>query len=352
MVSLTSWWLRRMVAVHQPFEEKLTFCWHNHFATSATKVRSARLMGGQNATLRRLGRTDFHTMTQAMLIDPAMLFWLDGEKNTVNGANENLAREFMELFALGHGDGYTEDDVRNGARALTGWRLDPNGAAVLRPGLHDQTSKTVLGVTGNLDQVGFGDAVLARPASAQFVATRTYHQFVSDNDPDSATLSRLVGAYGSGRDLSALMQTMFTDRSFTSSASTLVIGPVEWLVGVVRALGVAVADDAAAKKLLAVLRRLGQLPFYPPDVSGWPSGQAWMSTAAAGTRLQEAAALARTSDLSTVTDAATADRIDAVGYLVGVGRWSDRTVAALKAALGDPPTLVAIAVNSPEYIVH
>ena len=106
-------------------------------------------------------------MTQAMLIDPAMLFWLDGEKNTVNGANENLAREFMELFALGHGDGYTEDDVRNGARALTGWRIDPSGAAVLRPRLHDQTSKTVLGVTGNLDQVGFGDAVLARPASAR-----------------------------------------------------------------------------------------------------------------------------------------------------------------------------------------
>ena len=201
MVALTSWWLRRMVAVHEPFEEKLTLCWHNHFATSAAKVRVARLMAGQNATLRRLGRGDFHTLTQAMLIDPAMLVWLDGEKNTVKGANENLAREFMELFALGHGDGYTEDDVRNGARALTGWRLDPSGAAVLRPWLHDQTSKTVLGVTGNLDQVGFGDAVLARPASAQFVATRTYRQFVSDNDPDAATVSRLVASYGSGRNL-------------------------------------------------------------------------------------------------------------------------------------------------------
>ena len=352
MVALTSWWLRRMTAVQQPFEEKLTFCWHNHFATSAAKVRSARLMVAQNATLRRLGRSDFHTMTQAMLIDPAMLFWLDGEKNTVNGANENLAREFMELFALGHGDGYTEDDVRNGARALTGWRLDPSGAAVLRPRLHDQTSKTVLGVTGNLDQVGFGDAVLARPASAQFVVTRTYHQFVSDNDPDAATLSRLVAAYGSKRDLSALLQAMFTDRSFTSAANSLVIGPVEWLVGVVRALGVPVSDDAAAKKLLGVLRRLGQLPFYPPDVSGWPSGQAWMSTAAAGTRLQVAAQLARTADLSAVTEAGVADRIDAVGHQLGVGRWSDRTVAALKPQLSSPATLVAIAVNSPEYIVH
>ena len=358
MAALTSWWLRRMVAVHEPFEEKLTFCWHNHFATSAAKVRSASLMVAQNSSLRRLGRADFHTMTQAMLIDPAMLFWLDGEKNTVNGANENLAREFMELFALGHGDGYTEDDVRNGARALTGWRIDPSGAAVLKPRLHDETSKTVLGVTGNLDQVGFGDAVLARPASAAFVATRTYHQFVSDNDPDSATVARLVAAYGPGRDLNALLRTMFTDRSFVSAANSLVIGPVEWLVGVVRALAVPVSDDnaasdgIAAKKLLAVLRRLGQLPFYPPDVSGWPSGQAWMSTAAAGARLQVAAQLARTADLSAVTETGASDRIDAVGYHLGVGRWSDRTVAALKPQVANPATLFAIAVNSPEYIVH
>ena len=121
-------------------------------------------------------------------------------------------------------------------------------------------------------------------------------------------MARLVAAYGSGRDLSALLQTMFTDRSFGSAANSLVIGPVEWLVGVVRALAVPVSDDnaasdgIAAKKLLAVLRRLGQLPFYPPDVSGWPSGQAWMSTAAAGTRLQVAAQLARTADLSALTE--------------------------------------------------
>ena len=145
---------------------------------------------------------------------------------------------------------------------------------------------------------------------------------------------------------------MLTDRSFTSAADSLVIGPVEWLVGVIRALGVPIADDAAAKKLLAVLRRLGQLPFYPPDVSGWPSGQAWMSTAAAGTRLQVAAQLARTADLSAVTETGSSDRIDAVGYRLGVGRWSDRTVAALKPQLANPVTLLAIAVNSPEYLVH
>lgn len=352
LVALSSWWLRRMVAVPQPFEEKLTFCWHNHFATSATKVKSARLMGAQNDTLRRLGRGGFTVLAQAVLVDPAMLLWLDGEKNTVRGANENLAREFMELFALGHGDGYTEDDVRNGARALTGWRLDRDGRAELRPRLHDQTVKTVLGVTANLDQAGFAEAVLARPGSARFVVTRLYHQFVSDGDPDAATVARLASAYGSGRDLSALLQAMFTDASFAAAANSYVIGPVEWLVGVLRALDVPVSDDAAAKRLLGGLRRLGQLPFYPPDVSGWPSGQAWMSTAAAEARMQLAAKLAATADLSAITEAGAGDRIDAVGYRLGVGRWSARSVAALKPLANHPASLLAVAVNTPEYLVH
>jgi uncharacterized protein (DUF1800 family) len=352
MVALGSWWLRRMVAVHQPFEEKLTFCWHNHFATSATKVKSGALMGAQNDTLRRLGRGGFTAFAQAMLVDPAMLLWLDGQKNTVKGANENLAREFMELFALGHGDGYTEDDVRNGARALTGWRIDAAGHAEFRPQLHDQTTKTVLGVTANLDQVGFANAVLARPVSAQFVATRLYHQFVSNGDPDGATVARLISAYGSGRDLHALMQTMLTDPSFAGAADSYVIGPVEWLVGVLRALGMPVPDDATAKRLLAGLRRLGQLPFFPPDVSGWPSGQAWMSTAAAETRMQVASKLTATADLSGIAEVAVGERIDAVGYRLGVGRWSARSLAALKPVAAKPGTLLAVAVNTPEYLVH
>ena len=352
MAALSAWWLRRMVAVHQPFEEKLTFCWHNHFATSATKVRSGTLMGVQNDTLRQLGRGAFTALAQAMLIDPAMLVWLDGEKNTVKGANENLAREFMELFTLGHGDGYTEDDVRAGARALTGWRIDPAGRAALRPRLHDRSVKTVLGRTADMDQAGFADAVLARPASAGFLATRLHHQFVSDGDPDDRTLARYVSAYGPGRDLNALLQTMLGDPSFAEAANTYVIGPVEWLVGVLRALSVPVTDDAAAKRLLAGLRRLGQLPFFPPDVSGWPSGQAWLSTAAAEARMQIATGVAAAADLSALTDVGIGDRVDAVGYRLGVGRWSPRSLAALEPLAGQPPTLMAVAVNTPEYLVH
>ena len=127
MTELSEWWLRRMVAVQQPIHEKLTLLWHNHFATSAQKVRFAAYMAAQNQKLRSLSLGDFRTLAYAMLTDAAMLRWLDAQTNTAKAPNENLAREFMELFTLGHGNGYTEDDVRQGARALTGWVIRPTG---------------------------------------------------------------------------------------------------------------------------------------------------------------------------------------------------------------------------------
>jgi uncharacterized protein (DUF1800 family) len=120
MHELTSWWVRRMVAVEEPVHEKLTFLWHNHFATSAQKVPVAEWMGQQNQTLRTLKLGDFRTLAVAMLSDAAMLYWLDGVSNTAAQTNENLSREFMELFTLGHANGYSEVDVREGARTLTG----------------------------------------------------------------------------------------------------------------------------------------------------------------------------------------------------------------------------------------
>lgn len=130
-VELSSWWVRRMVAVENPVGEKLTLLWHNHFATSVKKVRNSTLMAIQNEKLRTLCLGDFGTMAYAMLTDAAMLRWLDGPTNSVGAANENLAREFMELFALGHGNGYSEKDVKEGARALTGWYFERDGSTAV-----------------------------------------------------------------------------------------------------------------------------------------------------------------------------------------------------------------------------
>jgi uncharacterized protein (DUF1800 family) len=333
--SATAWWVRRMVAVEQPFAEKLTFCWHNHFATSAKKVKDANWMLAQNATLRTLGRGDFHALAYSMLTDAAMLRWLDGIKNTAKAPNENLAREFMELFTLGHGDTYTETDVREGARALTGWRIDKDGHPALRARLHDDGTKKVLGVSANLDAAGFCDAVLAVPGSARYVATRLWGQLVSNTPPSAAVLDRLATAYGAKRDLGALLTAMLTAPEFAAAHGTIVVTPVEWLVGVVRALRVPVKTDADAMKLVRVLRGLGQLPFYPPSVGGWPAGQAWLSTAAVDLRMQAATALARAGDLSAL-DGSSPSRVDAVAHLLGVSGWSPRSAAVLRTVASNP----------------
>ncbi|CAM5732196.1 hypothetical protein MAUB1S_02571 [Mycolicibacterium aubagnense] len=345
--TLSQWWVERMVSVQQPVHEKLTLLWHNHFATSARKVRAAGLMATQNQKLRAGALGDFRSLAYSMLTDPAMLRWLDGQQNTEKAANENLSREFMELFALGHGNGYTESDVREGARALTGWVIR-DGQSNLVHKRHDAGDKTVLGVTGALDAAGFCDAVLARPESSRYVAQRLWQQLASDDAPSASALSRLVGAYGAGRDLKALTLAVLTDPEFLSRPASLVNTPVEWTVGLVRALKVPTTQNA--QLIDQTLKMLGQQPFYPPDVGGWPRGQAWLSTAGAGVRFRAATALARKGDVSAVADAAPSDRIDAAGYLLGIGSWSDQSAAALRLLVSRPPELVATAANTPENL--
>lgn len=350
LLSLTTWWLRRMVSVHDPAVEKLTFCWHNHFATAATKVRHASWLAAQNSTLRELGRGDFRPLALAMLTDAAMLDWLDGEKNTAAAPNENLSREFMELFALGHGGGYTETDVREGARALTGWRIRTDGSTELNARAHDNGSKTFLGVTGDLDQVGYCDAVLAQPASPRYVAARWWGQLGSNLAASEDLVDRLVAAYGPQRSMAALFTAILTAPEFTAAHETSVISPVEWLIGAVRTLRVPIATDAAAKNLVVVLRGLGQVPFYPPSVGGWPSGQAWLSTASADLRFQAASSLVRAGNIDVVSNAAPSSRLDVAAHFLGVATWSSASAGALQNVASNPAQLVAVALNTPEYL--
>ncbi len=347
---LSAWWLSRMVAVQLPVHEKLTLLWHNHFATSTQKVRVAAYMAAQNQKLRTLSLGDFRTLAYSMLTDAAMLRWLDGQTNTAKAPNENLAREFMELFALGHGNGYTEDDVRAGARALTGWVIGADGQTSVIPKRHDFTAKTLFGRTGTFDAAGFCDAVLAAPKSAEYIAGRLWQQLASDEPPSPQSLDRLVSAYGPGRNLRALTRAILTDDEFTRGRSAVVNTPIEWLVGVIRALRVPINDPKQLKIAETTLRALGQRPFYPPSVGGWPHGQVWLSTASAEARLRAASRLANSGDLSIIESAAPGDRLDAAGYLIGVGAWSDRSADALEPLVRRPPQLVAVAVNTPEYL--
>lgn len=343
---LEQWWLRRMIAVGQPLHEKLTLLWHNHFATSAQKVRIAAYMAAQNQQLRTLALGDFRTLAYAMLTDAATLRWLDGQLNTAKAPNENLAREFMELFTLGHNNGYTENDVREGARALTGWTIG-DGRPVVVARRHDPGPKRLFGIDGDFDAATFCDAVLAQPGSAAHIAGRLWQQLASDEPASPQVLERLVTAYGPSRDLKALTRAILLDDAFTGGRATVVNTPVEWLVGVTRALGV---SDGQDKLLHSTLNALGQRPFFPTDVNGWPHGQVWLSTASARTRLHAAMQLAHAADLSALESTGPGDRLDAIGYLLGVGAWTDGTAVALKPLVGSPAQLVAAAVNTPEYL--
>jgi uncharacterized protein (DUF1800 family) len=347
---LVGWWLDRMVASGVA-RERLTWFWHGHFATSAQKVKVPALMLAQNETFRRMGLDRFADLAKALVVDPAMIRWLDGDDNRVGSPNENLAREFMELFTLGVGH-YTEDDVREAARALTGWAIDKKtGAARLVAKQHDDKDKEILGETANFTAESFVDRVLSRPESSRFVVGRLWFRLVSATPPDDAAVDRLLTAYGDGGDIRATLRAVAAEPAFRAEESTLVKQPVEWLVGLLRALGVRPSDldDKTRAQVYKGLMGLGQVPFRPPSVGGWPAGPAWLTTAAGLTRLRLASTITAKANLDSL--AQQEDRVAGVGALLCVDAWSDRTTAALAEVAREPAQVAAIAACAPEYVV-
>jgi uncharacterized protein (DUF1800 family) len=308
------------------------------------KVRSAGLMLTQQKTFRTYGSGPTGPLVRAMLRDPALILWLDGQKNTRRAPNENLARESMELFTIGVGH-YTEDDVKAAARVLTGWQVDRRaGTSRLAPDRHATGPVTLLGRTGPLDVDGYADLLVRHPWHVPFLASRVWLRY-GGTDPAPASLT------AAGNDVPAMLRALALDPAFPATAGRLVKQPIEWVVGAVRQLGV---DPAKARKpLQAGLRALGQVPFRPPSVGGWPAGEAWLTTAAAQTRLRTGQALAALAAATTqeLSEAAEADRLDALARLLAVDAWTGRTAAVLKPAAKDPRRLLAIGLATPEYTV-
>ncbi|WP_250005621.1 DUF1800 family protein [Actinoplanes sp. M2I2] len=330
---LTRWWLTRMVAGGAA--EKLTFFWHGHWATSVQKVRSAPLMLAQQQTFRRYGWGDTGPLVRAMLRDPALILWLDGQKNTRKAPNENLAREVMELFTLGAG-AYTEADVKAGARVLTGWQVDrATGRTRLVPRRHDDQPVTLLGRDAVQGVDAYADLLVRHPAHVPFVAGRLWARYGGPGTPPP-------GVAAAGRTTTALLKAVCTAPEFAATAGTLVKQPVEWLIGALRHL--ALPPEGAEP----VLRALGQVPLRPPSVGGWPEGAAWLTTSSTLTRLRAGQKLAARAEVDGLTGA---DRLDALADRLVVDGWSDRTRAALSGTK-DPEKLLALGLASPEYAVH
>jgi uncharacterized protein (DUF1800 family) len=271
------WWAERMLDTHRPLEEKMALFWHGHFATAENKVRDYRKMLGQIELFQRHATGNFGELAVAVARDPAMLYYLDAGVNVKGAANENFAREVMELFTMGVGN-YTEQDVREGARAFTGWNFE-NLDFVVNTVHHDDASKTFLGRTGNFDGVDVLNIILEQPVTAEYIGSKLYRFFVRDDV--SSELAQKLGTVLRNNDyeLRPLLTTIFLSRDFYSEAShgSHIKGPVEHVVTLLKQLGV--ADVPGVPDFNRVTIALGQHLLNPPSVAGWAQGKSWITPA-------------------------------------------------------------------------
>jgi len=268
------WWLDRMLRTNRPLVEKMTLFWHGHFATSVQKVQPPQMVGQINL-FRQLGLVRFPTLLSAVTRDPAMLIWLDNRANAKAHPNENYAREVMELFALGLGN-YTEDDVKEAARAFTGWTVDKNQQAAFVPARHDDGVKNVLGRIGNLNADDVISIVVSQPVHQRFLAHKLLEFFVY-SDPEPELIEAVAQVYAlSGFDVAKTVGTILRSNVFFSQRAYRAIpkSPIEFAIGTLRYIGA----QTVPPNLVYQLARMGQEPLNPPSVKGWDGGPAWINT--------------------------------------------------------------------------
>jgi uncharacterized protein (DUF1800 family) len=275
-LELKAWWLTEMLGTDSPFTERMTLFWHNHFTSSLQKVRSPPLMLKQNALLRKHALGNFGELLHAVSKDPAMLVYLDSATNRRGQPNENFARELMELFTLGEGR-YGEQDIKEAARAFTGWSIDlDTGEFLFRSRQHDDGVKTVLGRTVRSGTEVL-DLLLAQPATATYIAARLWREFVSPQ-PQPEDLKRVGAALrDSGYDVRAGLRALLLTPAFwvPENRGALIKSPTDLVVGTLRQFGIAANDPLPFAFLLAYL---GQDLLSPPNVKGWPGGEAWINS--------------------------------------------------------------------------
>jgi uncharacterized protein (DUF1800 family) len=275
MIAMQQWFLDRMIQSPAPLQEKMTLFWHGHFTSAYQKGITAQALVDQNNLFRANALGNIHDLTIAVSQNPAMLRYLDNAQNFKAHPNENYARELMELFTLGIGN-YTETDIRESARAFTGWRIGRDYAFVDDPNQHDTGSKTFLGRTGNFNGRDIVDIIFQQPAASHWFAGKLLNFFVY-NDPEPE-LVEAVAAQLRAHDfvLQPVMATLLRSNVFYSDRAyrALVKSPVDFVVGSCQLFGVSEVNVPT----LGALSRMGQVLFYPPNVKGWDGGAAWLSS--------------------------------------------------------------------------
>jgi uncharacterized protein (DUF1800 family) len=285
--ALQKWWLARMIETPRPLQEKMTLFWHGHFATSYRAIEDSYHMFLQNQLFRHHAVGDFRALTHDVVRDPAMLRYLNNDQNRKARPNENLARELMELFTLGEGNEYTELDIKEGARALTGYAYDDDefiglGSREYRR-RHDDGSKRILGKVGAWDGDDFVDIILSRRSCSEFICWKLYRYFVNDlpGVPDEQRQRYIGDLAAMLRDkkykLAPVLKTLFRSRHFydPSNIGSQIKSPVQLIAQTVRTSRTPTRSLAA---LLSAADLMGQNLFFPPSVKGWAGGRSWINT--------------------------------------------------------------------------
>jgi uncharacterized protein (DUF1800 family) len=269
------WWANRMLTSNAPLQEKMALFWHGHFANNEDKVRDYRKLLIQLELFQSKGTGSFRDLTVAVAQDPAMLTFLDAGKNVKGAPNENFAREIMELFTMGVGN-YSEKDVREAARAFTGWNY-VDTKFVINATQHDDGQKTFLGRTGNFDGVQIIDIIMEQPVTANYMAGKIYRYFVRQ-ELDPALQAKLGDVLRKNRyQIAPFLETMFLSKDFysPSSVGAHIQSPVQLAVSTYKKLGLKAVPGVP--DFNAATGALGQRLFAPPTVAGWAEGRSWIT---------------------------------------------------------------------------
>lgn len=347
---MSLWWLDQMVIQENPFTERMTWFWHGHWATSYAKVDEPIVMFEHVNRLRKNATRNFRDMARDLVLDGALIYWLDGQRNTSQAPNENLSRELMELFILGV-NRYSENDVKESAKALTGYKVQKSSGLVTRNLRQSFAgSINILGISGRFDALTLTDWLVSQRDCQRFIPERLWYRFISSST-DLPANSSIESAF-SNREIKPAIEALVRHPGFTNPLNTQVKSPVDWLVSVLRAGNIVPSEFERPDYLLNLLVSLGQRPYFPPNVGGWPADESWLSAASTQTRISAAQYLTKKMDLTPISGLSDAARIEGLSNWLGIASWSDRTKQALNGAIRDPQRLAVLAICSPEYLVN
>jgi uncharacterized protein (DUF1800 family) len=344
-LELRSWWTAEMLSTPSPLTEKMTLFWHNHFSTSQQKVHVAELMFRQNTLLRKHALGNFAVMLRDVAKDPAMLIYLDGAQNRKGAPNENFAREVMELFTLGQGN-YSETDIKEVARALTGWGADMNvGEFRFRRAQHDDGPKTIFGQTGSFTGDDVITMLLKRDEMSQFIVGKLWLELVSP-EANVAEVKRIARLWRDANlEIKPMLRALLLSDDFwnVKNRAVLVKSPVELVVGSLRQFQFEVEDPAP---FAVIMRQLGQDLFAPPNVKGWPGGEAWLNTTTLLARKGFLNRLFRADEMGQPATAATLIDRDLMGQRRDKAQARLATVSARNEQRGNGDEMGAMTMNA------